>query len=174
MHFVPVVDLIREPSDIAVRPNGGNKETFHINLPQDRIMAGSSTGGQISAYPAGLVWPDAVGLDGATTEIFKLRNSSDTIVGVAARVSSTGDSSGSFIQWLIHLPARGSIFVRMPLRLSAEGHRNGLMMAGTREFEVLNGEVSEYFNTDIDSSEFDISGRLELVTSLVGPLGEGP
>ena len=45
-------------------------------------------------------------------------------------------------------------------------------MAGTREFEVLNGGVSEFFNTDVADSEYEVTGRLELVTSLVGPLGD--
>jgi hypothetical protein len=73
---------------------------------------------------------------------------------------------------MLHLPARGSMFLRMQLKPSADGLRNGLLMAGTREFEVLNGGVSEYFNTDVADSEYEVTGRLELVTSLVGPLGE--
>ena len=47
-----------------------------------------------------------------------------------------------------------------------------MAVAGTREFEVLNGGVSEYFDDEVADSEYEISGRLELVTALVGPLGE--
>ena len=56
--------------------------------------------------------------------------------------------------------------------MSEEGVREGLLMAGTREFEVLNGGVSEYFNGNVSDSEYEVSGRLELVTALVGPLGD--
>jgi len=64
------------------------------------------------------------------------------------------------------------MFLRMQLKPSEGGLRNGLLMAGTREFEVLNGGVSEFFNSDVADSEYEVTGRLELVTSLVGPLGD--
>lgn len=172
VYFVQTVDLHREASLISVRPNGGNSETFHINLPADRIFAGKRTDDKSSAFPAGLKWPNDDALNGAASEVFKLRNSNDIVVGIAARVSNSREPSGAFIQWMLHLPARGSMFVRMPLKAAEGGLRDGLLMAGTREFEVLNGGVSEYFNKDVADSEFEVTGRLELVTSLVGPLGD--
>ena len=69
---------------------------------------------------------------------------------------------------------RGSVFLKSS-KPPAIGTRIRIDLAiPSDSLIILNGEVSEYFNTDIDGSEFDISGRLELVTSLVGPLGEGP
>lgn len=174
VYFVQIVDLHREPSLISVRPNGGNVETFYINLPHDRIFAGKRSDDKTSVFPPGLQWPAEKGLDGAASEVFKLRNSDDVVVGVAARISNSRDSSGAFIQWMLHLPARGSMFLRMQLTPSAEGLRDGLLIAGTREFEVLNGSVSEYFNGDIADAEYEINGRLELVTALIGPMGEEP
>jgi hypothetical protein len=171
-YSVPTVDLHREGSLISVRSNGGNSETFHINLPADRVFAGQRSDDKSSAFPPGLQWPKDELLNGAASEVFKLRNSNDVVVGIAARVSNSQESSGAFIQWMLHLPARGTMIVRMQLKPAEDGLRNGLLMAGTREFEVLNGGVSEYFNKDVADSEFEVTGRLELVTSLVGPLGD--
>lgn len=172
VYFWQAVDLHRELSLISVQPNGGNSETFYINLPQDRIFAARRSDDTTSVFPPGLRWPEDRLLDGTAGEIFKLRNSADVVVGVAARMSNSRESSGAFIQWMLHFPARGSMFLRMQLKPSEDGLRSGLLTAGTREFEVLNGVVSEYFNTDVAEPEFDVSGRLELVMSLVGPLGE--
>ena len=172
VYFFQIVDLHREASLISVRPNGGNAETFYINLPQDRIFAARRTDGKSSTFPPDLQWPEDKALDGAVSEIFKLRNSDDIVVGIAARMSNAHEASGAFIQWMLHLPARGSMFLRMQLKPSEDGLRNGLLIAGTREFEVLNGSVTEYFNTDVADAEYEITGRLELITALVGSLGE--
>ena len=172
IYYVPVVNLHRERSLITVQPNGGNTEKFHINLPHDRILAGARSGGQASTFPAGVEWPQFEGLDGSQTELFKIRNRDDTVVGVAARISSVNDPSGSFVQWVLHLPARGTIFAGMNMNTSADGVRDGLLLAGTREFETLNGSVREFFNNKIRDDDMEISGRLELVTALVGPLGD--
>ena len=64
------------------------------------------------------------------------------------------------------------MFLRMQLSPAEDGVRSGLLMAGTREFETLNGSVSEYFNADVADAEYEITGRLELVTALVGQLGD--
>lgn len=166
------VDLHREASLISVQANGGNRELFYINLPQDRILAGRQSDDQTGLYPPGLVWPDDPSLKGAQSEIFKIRNDNDVVVGIGARISNAQDTSGSFIQWMLHLPARGSMFVRMQLNPSADGHRKGLLMAGTREFELLNGEVGEFYNNEVANPEYEITGRLELHTRLVGPYGD--
>lgn len=172
LYTVPAVDLHRESSLISVQPNGGNRESFHINLPQDRIMAGSQKGTTVSTFPDGLSWPNDRALDGSETEIFKLRNDDDAVVGIAARVSSSRDRSGPFVQWMMHLPARGSMFVRMQGSTPQDGRRTGLLVGGTREFESLSGQIKEHFDDQVIDDEFGIRGRLEIVTALVAPLGE--
>ena len=170
VYSVQAVDLYREPSLVSVLPNGGNAETFYINLPQDRIMAAARNGDQSSAFPSDLQWPADAALNGAEVEVFKLRNTNGKVVGMAARLSNAKDSSGAFLQWMLHLPSRGTMFVRMNLSTSDDGVRDGLLMVGTREFELLNGSIREFYNAEPDNEDFDISGRLELSTALVGPL----
>ena len=172
VYFVPAVDLHREASLISVQKNGGNLEAFHINLPQDRTLAGMRSTVESAPFPTELEWPDEASLDGATNEVFKLRNADDVVIGVAARFTSSAEVSGAFNQWMIHLPARGSMFVRMPVKPAEDGHRKGLLIAGTREFEALIGEIREYLKTDVADEEFDISARIELIATLVSPLGE--
>ena len=41
---------------IVVHRNEGNTESFHVNVPMDRIMIGAPSQG--SQLPAGLKWPD--------------------------------------------------------------------------------------------------------------------
>ena len=55
LYAIPAVDQVREASIVKVAPNGGNSETFHINLPMDRIMLGDA--GQAGVVPPGLKWP---------------------------------------------------------------------------------------------------------------------
>lgn len=172
LYFVPAIDLDREASLISVQANGGNREIFHVNLPSDRIMAGKREGASNTVFPDNIVWPDSAVLDGAETEIFKIRNRDDIVVGVAARVSSLQDPAGPFVQWMLHLPSRGSMFANLSDSVSGDGQRDGALVAGTREFAELTGAFTESYNSDVASIDSDVSGRLELRTALVGPLGE--
>ena len=60
--YVPAVDLHRERSMISVVQNGGNLESFHINLPRDRILVGLPD--DASTLPAELDWPGSEHLPG--------------------------------------------------------------------------------------------------------------
>lgn len=164
LYFVPVVDQQREVSLISVNPNGGNFETFHINIPMDRILVGDSSSDRV--LPPGLEWPDTALFEGARAELFKLRNSRNAIVGVASRVAADKDEIGDLIEWVLHLPARGSLFIRLEPGTSG-GERRGSLSAGTREFESIVGALRERWVADT-SGEIDApAGRIELVASFV-------
>jgi hypothetical protein len=166
-HFAPVVDLHRETSMIVVQANRANTEAFQISLPRDRIVAGVP--GLRDTTPPGLAWPEFEFLADMQTEIFKVRNDDGIVIGIASRMSGTTEALGSFVEWTIHLPARGTMFVTMAPRLSADGYREGSLRAGTREFLTLHGSIVERFVRDTGESDSDISGRIELIASLVGP-----
>ena len=145
--FVPVSDLQRETSLVVVKPNGGVIESFKIRIPEDRIIASASAGG--AATPGNLKWPPALSAAGSDLEVFKLRNEKGIVVGLASRVvGSIAHESGtsiSAIEWVLHLPARGSLYFPMDSEVSADGYRMGQMRAGTREFFDLVGTISESF-----------------------------
>jgi hypothetical protein len=165
LHFRPMVDLQRESSMGSARPNGGVIEKFYVDLSTDRVLAGISAGG--ASVPEGLDWPDYDFLAGTQTEVFKLRNAADKVIGIASRIVGGGDDS--FIEWAVHMPARGSIYALLPFSASGRGVREGTLRAGTREFSTLTGSVTEHFIAQGEAGESGMVGKLELVTSLVRP-----
>ena len=165
LYYVPVVDQHREQSLIVVHPNKGNTESFHTNVPTDRIMVGAQ--GQKNPLPPGLEWPGEEQFTDVRAELFKLRNGKDAVVGVASRLSSGREDSGDIIEWVLHLPARGSIYVLMQAGPEKSGHRIGELRAGTREFMTLTGHISERWVADTSGSDDAPAGRIELITAFV-------
>lgn len=165
LYAVPAVDQHREASIIRVAPNGGNMETFHVNIPTDRIMVGTPDVSQ--AMPAGLEWPATDVLAGVRAEVFKLRNANDLVVGVGVRTAADR-SDGNVIDWALHLPARGSLFVGMEAAPRDGGFRLGEMRAGSREFARLSGVLTERWVADTSGEEDAPLGRIELRATYVG------
>ena len=171
VYYVPVVDQHRESSVISVNPNGGNTEAFYINIPMDRIMVGVPN--QAEPLPPGLQWPDHDAVAGVRAELFKVRNAKELIVGVASRVAAVSDEFGDSIEWVLHLPARGTFYVSMPPATLDGAQRVGTLRAGTREFRPLNGQVSERWISNANDEDEDAPiGRIELVTRFVGEHSE--
>ena len=164
--YVPAVDLHRERSLISVRANGGNVETFHINLPRDRVMAGLPNPG--ASIPAALEWPGRAVVGDMQAEIFKIRDREETVIGIGSRIASTAEATGPFVEWTLHFPARGSVYARMENTPAADGFRNGQVLSGTGDFSGLSGTVHEALVADAD----DFQSRIMLQTTLVGPAGE--
>lgn len=164
LYFVPLVDQPRERSIIDVTPNGGNKEVFHANIPDDRIVIGAAN--QSPPVPPGLDWPSDEILANTRTELFKLRNAEDIVVGVASRIAASGEN-GEVIEWTLHLPARGSVYILMRPKGPEDSSRLGDLRAGTREFSSWTGEVSEQWVADSTGAEFAPVGRIELITKFV-------
>jgi len=158
------VDQVRETSIVEVVPNSGNRESFHINVPMDRIMIGAS--GQSGGLPAGLDWPTDEILANVRTEMFKIRNARDTVVGVAVRaVAKYGDDDN--IDWVLHLPARGSVMVNMEAKPREGGYRLGEIRAGSREFAPLHGNMTERWVANTSDDEDAPSGFIELTATYV-------
>jgi len=167
LYAIPAVDQEREASIVTVSPNGGNAEVFHINIPMDRIMVGAP--GQDVAVPPGLDWPADEILAGVRAELFKIRNARDIVVGVAVRAAVESDS-GNVIDWVLHLPARGSLFVNMELAPRDGGYRTGEIRSGSREFGQFSGFMTERWVINKSSEEDAPAGRIELQASYVGQL----
>lgn len=168
VYFQPAVDLHRERSLMTVKPNGGNQELFRINLPRDRILVGLP--GDDNSIPAGLGWPSEDFLGDMQAEIFLVRNDNNTVIGVASRLASSSEETGPFIEWVVHFPARGTMYAQMELTPAADGFRNGVLRSGTRDFRLLHGTVREQFISAVEDD--DAQGRIVLETGLVGLLGD--
>lgn len=167
LYAFPAVDQYRETSIISVAKNGGNREAFHIKIPTDRIMSGAAR--QDATVPPGLEWPGDELLAGMRPELFKLRNARDAVVGVAMR-NAAADDHGDVVDWVLHLPARGSVFVNMEPDAKEGGYRIGEFRAGSREFEPLTGFLTERWVADTSGEEDAPAGRIELVATYVGEL----
>lgn len=167
LYAVPLIDQHRESSIISVAVNGGTTESFHVNIPMDRIMVGAAD--QAAPLPEGMVWPESDLFADVRTELFKVRNARDTVIGIASRTAVREDEIDS-IDWVLHLPARGSLFVSMAPEPQEGGYRVGAIEKGTREFDKLSGQISERWVADTSGEEGAPAGRLELTANYVGEL----
>ena len=171
LYYIPVVNQAREQSLIVVHPNHGNTETFHVNIPMDRIMVGVP--GQAEPLPAGLEWPSEERFANTRAEMFKIRNGKDAVVGVASRVAATDEEVGDTVEWVMHLPARGSAYIRMEAAPREGGFRLGDLATGTREFAPLTGRVTERWIADTTGLEDAPAGKIEIITAFVSKEFEG-
>ncbi len=164
LYYIPVVDQARELSLITMIPNVGTEEVFHANIPTDRIMIGARA--QTAPLPAGLIWPDDALFADSRAELFKIRNAKDAVVGVASRIAASNDA-GDLVEWVLHLPARGSVYLLMQPALADDGLRVGTLRSGTQEFADLDGEVSEQWIADVSGADDAPAGRIELRSRFV-------
>ena len=104
-------------------------------------MIGSPSQGK--PLPAGLKWPDDEQFADTRAELFKIRNGQDAVVGVASRIAASHEDSGDIIEWVLHLPARGSAYIGLRPEVAAGGYRSGELTAGTREFASLRRQPSD-------------------------------
>ena len=169
LYAFPAVDQVREASIVTVAPNGGNVESFHINIPMDRVMTGKQ--GEGVPVPEGLNWPQDEVLANVRTEMFKIRNARDSVVGVAVRTAARLDGE-TVIDWMLHLPARGSLFVNMEAAPRENGSRLGRIRAGSREFAPLSGMMGERWVANNSDDEDAPMGHIELRAIYVGELQE--
>ena len=164
LYYVPAVSQVRENSMITVIPNVGNTEVFHAKVPTDRIMIGAPR--QEFPLPEGLDWPDSERFSGIRAEIFKIRNANETVVGLASRIAGSSEDD-AIVEWVLHLPARGSAYLTMLPVADDTGYRAGELRAGTDEFNGLLGQVIERWVADASEDEFAPEGRIELITAFV-------
>ncbi|MDH3267003.1 MAG: hypothetical protein OEM25_08565 [Gammaproteobacteria bacterium] len=164
-YFIAPVDQYREQSLIVVHPNQGNTEVFHVNVPIDRILIGAPS--QKNPVPPSLQWPADELLANTRAELFKIRNGKDAVVGVASRIAANNSDSDDIIEWVLHLPARGSAYAAMQLEPSEDGIRMGELLTGTREFASLRGPITERWIADTSGEEDAPAGRIEITTAFV-------
>ena len=112
-------------------------------------------------------WPTDPVLQDVRVELFKIRNARDTVIGVAARTAAT-DGPENVIDWVLHMPARGSVYISMRPEALEGGYRQGELRAGSREFGQLGGIMTERWKPDTSGDEDAPAGRIELITTFVG------
>lgn len=182
--WYPFVDPVRFASESGVARNGGRTESFHIQIPEDRVLGAAAAGGAAPSVPAGLSLPVAAG-DGAV-EIYKLRNASGKVVGLASRIRG-GDAA--YTDWTLMLPARGALFLTaagpevsphaMTAAMTAAGAADdpaaqsptstmfeilGDVAGGSGEFAGIVGSFSEEWIVSGRDGEGRLVGDIEIMT----------
>lgn len=174
--WYPFVDPDRFPSESSVARNGGRTETFQVYLPEDRLGRVSTMPGTAGATPAGLSAPAGAGLGDVDAELFKLRNASGTIIGVAGRIQR-GEASTGYADWTLVLPARGAMFLSaagappppyqgLPedVSLAEPVAVLGDVVGGSREFAELGGSFREEWRYTGRDADGRLAGRIEIMT----------
>ena len=155
-YLLPVADLHREASIVSVQPNGGNSESWRIHVPDDRIFAGSRD--PAGWTPEGVQWPTHLSAANIEGEVFKVRNTNDVVIGLASRIAT----GAGVVEWVLHFPARGSLYFPMSAEAGPDGVRRGSLRAGTREFAERRGSLRERYLPGGDDG-----GTIELLSILV-------
>lgn len=160
-YLLPVTDLQREASIVSVQPNGGNSESWRIHVPDDRVFAGS--GDSAGLTPPEVEWPTYLSAAAVEGEVFKVRDANDVVIGLASRIATANGA----VEWLLHFPARGSLYFPMSAGTGSDGTRQGALRAGTREFENRSGRLRERYLPGGDDG-----GTIELQSILVAVVSE--
>ena len=169
LHFLPAVNQHREASLISVQANGGTLERFRIELPEDRILAG---GAGVQALPESLDWPASLG--DTRADLYKVRNERGIVIGVASRLAGREQGAGELVEWAVHLPARGTMFLSLRPG-EAPGDYAGRLRAGTREFSGLTGSAQERaVRAPEGGGDEESEGRIELLTARSSARGAAP
>ena len=76
---------------------------------------------------------------------------------------------GDSIEWVLHLPARGTLYASIPPQGAGGTERLGTLKAGTREFRPLSGALSERWIASAENRDEDApDGQIEIMTYFVG------
>jgi hypothetical protein len=190
-HFVPWFPHVRLQSQTTVVANGGRAEQFVIRLPADRIAAtGASAAGIRAATAAGVVsLPPNLTAKPLLVEHFKVRDSANNVIGIAARHWSA-DAAGTGTAWSLLIPSRGAMLLTAPgeargvldTALEKAGYRAGsawsgevkvalapddataVVAAGSDEFEGLDGNYTEVWTLSGITNSGEMRGTIELNT----------
>jgi len=186
-HYAPWLPQARLASHTSVVANGGRAEQFLIRLPADRIAATDGEAGGLRAKgAAAMLLPAQFLPEPLLVEHFKVRDSSGSVIGVAARHWTGGSSAAT--TWSVMIPSRGAFVLNAPgeargaleaaLRAggysagkSWEGeivlpmHKDaGVLTTGGGEFEGLSGSYTETWTIASIDEDGRVAGTIEIDT----------
>jgi hypothetical protein len=189
-HFAPGFKHTRLPSQTSVVANGGRAEQFLIRLPADRIAATDGEAGGVRATGAAgaMLLPAQLLAEPLLVEHFKVRDAGGAVIGVAAR-HWNGTSGEATTTWSILIPSRGALVLsargedraQLDSALRARGYSagkewvgtvtlpmtgdgQGVVAAGTEEFENLLGTYTETWSVAAVDEDGKVSGTIALAT----------
>jgi hypothetical protein len=109
----PLPEHQRYRSSIGVLNNGGRQEDFTVDWPRDRIAVAPAGSLQEAGGALVLAAPQGTG---ASAELFRLRDLTGNVVGLASRTTSTAAGPDArptqATDWMLYLPSRGTLFLQ--------------------------------------------------------------
>ena len=109
----PLPEQTRFNSSIEVLTNGGRQEDFMIRWPQDRVTL-PAVADRISGIAGLSAFVLADGKSAVSAELFRLRDSTGNVIGLASRMTghgSAGPRGVSSSNWILMIPSRGSLLL---------------------------------------------------------------
>jgi hypothetical protein len=76
------------------------------------------------------------------------------------------------IDWVLHIPARGTLFINMDSMPTEDGRRVGDLNTGTQEFQAMTGVITERWVAETSEDEDAPDGRIELFATYVSQVEE--
>lgn len=133
----PLPQAERFRSVINVIPDGGREEVFAIDWPADRIGFELAADAPMQMRQAGgmtaLIGPGGVAV---AAEVFRLRDMSGNVIGLASRLLVPADGQAGRSEWTLLLPGRGNLFLAqnnaVDIAPQAAGPNAGLSAAADR------------------------------------------
>jgi hypothetical protein len=189
-HYAPGLKHARLPSKTSVVANGGRAEKFLIRLPADRIAATDGEAGGLRAKGVDglMMMPAQFVAEPLLVEHFKVRDAGGAVIGVAAR-HWNGTGAEATTTWSVLIPSRGALVMSsrgeakaaLDSALRARGYNagkewagavtlpmtgdgQGVVAAGTGEFEKLSGTYTETWSVAAIDEDGKVSGTIELAT----------
>jgi hypothetical protein len=111
----PLPQHVRYRSNISVLNNGGRQEDFSIEWPRDRVQVTSPTAAGLLLNAGGVaLLPGPSGV-AASAEVFRLRDASGDVVGLASRTTTNlpavDGRPAQSTDWMLLVPSRGTLLL---------------------------------------------------------------
>jgi len=173
--FLPLPVNTRYRSIIGVVPDGGREEAFIIQWPQDRIGPGVT--------PPGLATGDGVALmstaaGSASVELFRLRDVSGNVIGLASRStyrrSAPGGGGVQASDWMLFIPSRGTLHLQQEnaIDIAAAADAGGAVTAAADRVGFWSAGPQVSITTDADRGGGRVMGGAEEFAGFTGRYDE--
>ncbi len=136
-----VQDRVR--AETRVQTNGGRLEVFQVRTASDILSEAPGTDSDLAVTPSNTVWYPELAPFAGSGSLYRLRNESGSIIGVASRVRAMRDDAD--VEWVLHIPARGTIALT---GVSVDSAEVGTLRVGVGEFVGLAGDWEANLGSD--------------------------
>ena len=139
----PFLAQERVHAETRVQNNGGRFERFEIRLPDDRLNVLPAADSAVELWPSSTNWYADLAPFNQSASVFRVRNENGEVIGTGVRVR--GVNRDSDVEWVLHVPARGTLVLQGE---SAEVAELGDIALGTGEFSELGGTWEARLDAD--------------------------